>query len=451
MGKTTLSRDLTDGSIAAQLFGFVGPLFLSNVLQTVYNVVDMAVVGRYVGNAGLSAVSVCGELVNILTFLAMGFANAGQVLISQYVGAKRRDKVRELIGNLFTVMLIAALAFTGAALFFRDGILRFANVPAEAATDARAYFVICACGLVFTYGYNVVSAILRGMGDSRHPFVFIALASILNIVLDLLLVAVCGLGSAGAAYATVISQALSFLASMVFLARNRAAFGFDFRPKSFALRREALIPLVKLGVPIALQYGLIQFGKLVVTRWINGYGVNVSAITGVGNKINSIGMTFSSAVSTSAAAIIGQCIGAEKYGRVWKTVCISGALSVSIATVLAGLLALFPEAVFGIFTDDAQVLAMSRAYMPVAAVMLYSSAFRAPMNGLINGSGHSRLNFLLAFLDGIAGHIGLAALFGFGLGFGLPGLWYGNAAAGFIPFFVGLAFYMSGKWKKKVG
>lgn len=449
MRNVALARDLTSGNIAVQLLRFIGPLFISNVLQTVYNVVDMAVVGHYVGNVGLSAVSVCGDLVNILTFIAMGFANAGQVLISQYVGAKRPDKVQRLVGNLFTVLLAVAAVFTVFALIFRESILGFANVPAEALSEAQAYFVICSSGLVFTYGYNVVSAILRGMGDSRHPFVFIAIASLLNIALDLWFVAGLGMGSAGAAYATLISQALSFVVSIIFLVKNKEAVGFDFKPRSFALCREAFVPLVKLGIPIALQYGLIQCGKVFVTRWINAYGVNVSAITGVGSKLNSIGLTFAGAVGTSAAAMIGQCIGARKYERVLKTICVSAVLSISIATILAGVLALFPEAVFGIFTSDAEVLAMSRTFMPVAVVMIYSSAFRAPMNGLINGSGHSRLNFLLAILDGVVGHIGLAALFGFGLGCGLPGLWYGNAAAGFIPFFVGVAFYLSGRWKQK--
>lgn len=447
MPAKTLSRDLTEGNIASQLLCFVGPLFVSNVLQTVYNVVDMAVVGHYVGNVGLSAVSVCGDLMNILTFTAMGFANAGQVLISQYVGARQPDKIKQLIGNLFTLLLAAAIGFTVIAICFGDAILGFANVPHVALPEAKAYFVICSAGLVFTYGYNAVGAILRGMGDSKHPFIFIAFASVLNIVLDFCFVAGLGLGSAGAALATVISQAVSFTVSIVFLFKNREAFGFDFKLRSFVLCREAVISLVNLGVPIALQYGLIQCGKIMVTRWINGYGVNVSAITGVGSKLNSIGLTFASAVGTSAAAMIGQCIGAGKHERVLKTICVSGTLSVGIGTALAGIVAAFPETVFGIFTSDTDVLAMSQSFMPVAVVLIYSSAFRAPMNGLINGSGHSQLNLLLAILDGVVGHIGLAALFGFVLDYGLPGLWYGNAAAGFIPFFVGIVFYLSGKWK----
>lgn len=447
MQKNTLARDLTSGNIVVQLLCFIAPLFLSNVLQTVYNVVDMAIVGHYVGNAGLSAVSVCGEAINILTFIAMGFSNAGQVLISQYTGGNRPDKVQKLIGNLFSVLALAAVILTVFSLLFHNAILDFVNIPNEARADAEVYLLTCAAGLLFTYGYNVVSAILRGMGDSKHPFVFIALASVLNVGLDILLVAGFGMGVFGAALATVVSQGISFISSIVFLRRNRDNFGFDFKPSSFAIRREAVIPLMKLGIPMAMQSGLIQASKLLVTRWINDYGVNISALTGIGNKFNSIGVTFSSAVSTSAAAMIGQCIGAKKYSRVVKTVCISGLLSVSIATVLNAAVLLFPNAVFSIFTTDAEVLAMTDVYVPVIVVMLYSSSFRAPMNGLINGSGNSKMNFLVAVTDSLVGHIGLAALFGFALGYGINGLWYGNASAGFTPFFIGLIYCISGKWK----
>ncbi len=449
MKQTTLTHDLTSGNIAVQLLRFVGPLFISNVLQTVYNVVDMAVVGQYVGNAGLSAVSVCGDLAHVLTFLAMGFSNAGQVLISQYVGAQRPDKTKRVIGNLFTVLLLIAVVFTTLSLVFGNALLRFVNVPAEAEAEGRAYFYICAGGLVFTYGYNAVSAILRGMGDSRHPFIFIAIASVMNIVLDFVFVAGLGMGSGGAALATVLSQAMSFVVSMVFLIRNREAFGFDFALASFRISRDVALPLLKLGLPMAMQYGCIQLSKLVVTSWINVYGVDVSAITGIGTKINAIGLTFASAVNTSSAAMIGQCIGAKKYERVLRCMLVAGCISVGTATLLVLIIVLFPGTVFGLFTAEAAIFDMIGVYLPVVVIMLYASALRAPMNGLINGSGKSGMNMLIAILDGIVGHMGFSAILGFALGLGLPGLWYGNASAGLIPFFLGIVFYQSGRWKKK--
>ncbi len=430
-----------------QLLKFVGPLFISNVLQTVYNVVDMAVVGQYVGNAGLSAVAVCGDLVHVLTFLAMGFSNAGQVLISQYVGAGRQDKTRRLIGNIFSLLLIVAAIFTTASIVLGEAFMTWVNVPAEAIGEARNYFYICACGLVFTYGYNAVSAILRGMGDSKHPFVFIAIASLLNIALDFLFVTGFGMGSGGAALATVLSQALSFVVSMIFLVRNKEAFGFDFRISSFMLRHETVLPLLKLGLPMAMQYGCIQISKLVVTGWINVYGVDVSAITGIGNKMNAIGLTFASAVNTSSAAMIGQCIGAKKYDRVLKCMLVAGCISTAIAALLSAGICLWPEAAFGLFTDELASLSMIDRYLPIVVIMLSASALRAPMNGLINGSGKSGMNMLIAVLDGIVGHIGFSAFLGFALNLGLPGLWYGNSTAGLIPVFVGIGFYLSGKWK----
>lgn len=356
MADGRFGRDLTQGSIASQLLGFVGPLFVSNVLQTVYNLVDMAVVGRCVGRAGLSAVSVCGELMNVLVFTAMGFSNAGQVLISQHTGAGRTDEVRRLIGTLLSLLLCVSLLLTVVSLIFRESILHFVNVPEQAIADARVYLTVSAAGLAFTYGYNAISAILRGMGDSCHPFVFVALASVLNIVLDLVLVPALGLGVFGAAFATVFSQGVSFIASVVFLSKNRSRFVFDFRLSSFRFHGDSLLSLVRLGVPMALQSAFIQGSKLIVTRWINDSGVSVSAITGVGNKFNSIGLTFSSAVGTSGAAIIGQCIGARKYERVGKTILVSGAMSVCIAAVLSGAVLLFPRGLFSLFTDDAEIL-----------------------------------------------------------------------------------------------
>ena len=185
-----LIRDLTTGSVSRQLITFATPLFLSSLLQTVYSMVDMIVVGQFVGSIGLSAVSVGSEILNVLMFVAMGFSNAGQIIISQFIGAERRDDVRRLIGTLFSFLLLCAVALTVVCLIIRAQLLAWVNVPAEALEQASAYVTTCICGLVFVYGYNLVSAILRGMGDSRHPFLFVAIASVINLALDLLFIAV---------------------------------------------------------------------------------------------------------------------------------------------------------------------------------------------------------------------------------------------------------------------
>ncbi len=202
----TMARDLTQGSVTKLLLTFAFPLLCSNLLQTVYNMVDMVVVGHFVGKTGLSAVSIGGDVLGLLTFLVMGFSNAGQVILSQYIGAGRHDRVKGTIGTMFTLTFGMALVLSVACGLFLDRFLILMNTPEECLQYAWDYSFICILGLVFIYGYNLVSAILRGMGDSKHPLMFIAVATVVNLVLDLAFVAGLGMGPGGAALATVIAR-----------------------------------------------------------------------------------------------------------------------------------------------------------------------------------------------------------------------------------------------------
>ena len=193
----TMVRDLTTGSVPGLLFSFAAPLFAANALQAVYNLVDMVVVGQVNGGAGMSAVSIGGDVLHLLTFLAMGFSSAGQVIIARMVGAGERREVRKLIGTMFTFLLGASAAIAVLCYLIRSNILNWLNTPAESYAFTMDYMVTCIAGLIFIYGYNIVSAILRGMGDSKRPFVFIAAAAVLNTVLDLLFVAVFHMGPFG--------------------------------------------------------------------------------------------------------------------------------------------------------------------------------------------------------------------------------------------------------------
>lgn len=229
----TLIHDFTEGSILSQLFRFGAPFILSNLLQTVYNLVDMVVVGQVLGSSGLSAVATGGELLNMFTFVCMGFTTAGQVVIAQLIGRKQSDQLQHFIGTMLSALAITAVVFSAAGILLSDRFLRLLNVPPEAKIYAQQYIFVCFIGLIFIYGYNTVSAILRGMGDSHHPLLFIAVASITNLILDIVFVVAFHMGSMGAALATVIGQGLSFLLSMWFLYRNRGAMGFDFKPNRF--------------------------------------------------------------------------------------------------------------------------------------------------------------------------------------------------------------------------
>ena len=443
-----LIRDLTTGSVPKTLLNFAMPLFLSGLLQMVYNMVDMIVVGQMVGTGGLSAVAVGGEILMLITFIAMGFSNAGQILISRYVGENRHDLIGEMVATLFTLLMSIAVVIMVVFLITYQDIMAWLNTPDTIWEYTRQYIITCIYGTVFIYGYNLVSAILRGMGDSKHPFLFIAIASILNLILDLLFVGPMGMGTRGAALATVIGQAVSFLFALTLLYRHRDQIHFDFKPSHFRIGRKVIKQLLALGIPMVIQSAAITFSMLFVNSYINRYGEVSIAVTGIARKLENMISIVAQAISAAGGAMISQALGARKISRVPKIV--SHALwIVAIPSGIFALITLFrPEWLFGIFTQDPEVLQMVLdLYIPVAMIQYLGCTLRPPAFALINGSGNSRLNLAVALLDGVACRIGLSVLLGVTLAWGIIGFWYGNAISGCVPFVVGLAFLLSGRWK----
>ena len=446
--QSSMVTDLTGGNVTKLLLKFAFPLFVSNALQAVYNIVDMMVVGRFIGGAGMSAVSIGGDILHLLTFVAMGFSSAGQVLVAQAVGAKRMDNVQKTIGTMFTFLLGISLLISVVCFLIRHSLLGWLNTPAESYAFTLDYTVTCIVGLVFIYGYNIISAILRGMGDSRRPFMFIAIAAVLNTILDILFVAIWNMEVFGAALATVISQAASFVIALVYLYYKRENFAFDFKLTSFAIDRLALGKLVALGVPMAIQSAAINLSKIVLTSWINLSGVIYSALAGIYNKINMMIGIVSNSFTAAGSTMVGQNLGAGKYERIPKilrTVLICGML---ISSVFALAMLFLSQQIFDLFTTDAQVLAAASILVIPAVLNFYGSATRSMSFSLINGSGNTKLNFAVAIIDGMISRIGIAALLGFVLGMGCQGFWYGDALAGFMPFVIGMCYYLWGKWKK---
>ncbi|MBR0059975.1 MAG: polysaccharide biosynthesis C-terminal domain-containing protein, partial [Selenomonadaceae bacterium] len=265
MADTKFSTDFTTGSIPKQLLIFTAPLYASNLLQILYTVADMVIVGHVLGKVGLSAVSIGGDVANFLMFFAMGFSNAGQVIIAQLFGAGKRRDLGRFIGNMMSFLFAVAIILTFVCLFFCETILELMNTPPEALEEAFAFTTVIIGGLIFTYGYNAISAILRGLGDSRHPFIFIGAAAILNVVLDIIFVIVVGMGAMGAALATVISQGVSFIACVIFLSRNREQLGFSISKFDFLnFDKKLLSGFIKLGLPMAIKNASIYISKIFV-------------------------------------------------------------------------------------------------------------------------------------------------------------------------------------------
>jgi len=444
-------QDFTQGNLTKQLIKLASPLFLANLLQIAYNMVDMVIVGHVLGKSGISAVSVGGDISALLTFLSMGFCSAGQIIIAKLIGAGRKEQIGRFVGTMAFFLFVSSLLISIIALLFRHQILDLMNTPAEAYDGALQYSTITMTGLIFIYGYNAVSAILRGMGDSKHPFIFIAIATVLNLVMDIIFVMGFGMGSAGAAFATVLSQATSFLCCIIFLIKKRTEFELNVKLKNFVVPDKAMLgDLVKLGTPMAIKSASIQFSKLFVNSWINSYGVAVSAFAGIANKISSIANLVSMSMNTAGSTLVGQNIAAAKFDRVNKILVRLTVITVIVALIFSSAICFFPKQIFGLFTTkgDADVLALSAKYIPIAVLLFFAGAGRAIMNALINGSGNYKINFVTAILDGIVMRIGLSLLFGLALNMKHYGFWLGDALAGFTPFLIGLVYYLTGLWKK---
>lgn len=445
----TMVKDLTKGSVAKELLKFAFPLFLSNALQAIYNIVDMIVVGQYIGGSGMSAVSIGGDMLHLLTFVAMGFSSAGQVLIAQDVGAGKMDSVRKIIGTMFTFLLLASATISIVCYCVREPMLRLLNTPAESFKYTLDYTVTCIVGLVFIYGYNIVSAILRGMGDSRRPFIFIAIAAVLNLVLDIVFVVYMNMEVFGAALATVIGQGVSFVVSIIYLYIRRESFCFDFKLKSFAMDKKSLSRIVALGVPMAIQSAAISMSKVVLMAWINMSGVVFSALTGIYNKVNIMVNVVSNSFTTAGSAMVGQNLGAKKDERVPEILKTVTVCSTVIAVIFTVIITVFPNQVFEAFTSDKEVLKNASLLIAPIVLNFFGASTRSISFSLINGSGNTKLNLAVAIIDGMISRIGIAALLGFAMNMGCLGFWYGDALAGFIPIVIGMCFLISGKWHTK--
>ena len=449
MSEKSLSRNFTEGNIAKQLLWFALPFMASNALQVLYSTIDMLIVGEYVGTPGLSAVSQSSQIVNFATMVGLGFSNAGQVLLAQAQGAGKRKEMNHIIGTLFVFVSVLALIMTGVIFASQDWILDVMNIPDESYEMSRDYLLICTAGLIFTAGYNMVSAVLRGMGDAKRPFLFIGIASAVNLVLDLLFIGWFDWGVAGAAWATIIGQAVSFIFSLYYLYRRKESFGFDFKLKSLIPRGRYLGMIANLGTPMAVQMGFINLSMLTVNAMVNDIDVVASATFGVGIRIDDIVNKICQGIQYAAVPMISQNIGAGKPKRAKQVVYYAWIYSITLTAFFMILYVTLGKQLFMLFSDDPLVHEMSHEFVRAILYMFPAFAVMRGSGAFVQGIGNAKLSMVLALLDGVVLRIGLSWLFGIYFGWGFYGfvLGYGLAPYGYsIP---SMIYFLAGRWQKR--
>ena len=440
-------QDLTKGSVGKQLIKFSIPFLLSNLLQAFYSVADMIIVGRLCGTHGITGVNIGSQINILVTGAAFGLAVGGTVLIAQYGGAKKFDEQKKTIGTLFTFYMILAVICTAVMLLLGDTLLRILNTPEVAFVEAENYYMICMSGLIFMFAYNVISAILRGMGDSKRPLYFVLIATIVNIIFDIILVGPFKMGAAGAAYATIGAQALSVVLSLIYLAKNHFFVGY--KKSDFKIDGSKMKMLLKLGLPSSVQQVVVSFSFLTLTALVNSLpnADIASACQGIGGKVNSFAILPALAMSSAVSSMAGQNIGAGEIERAKKTMFTGMGIAFAMSVFVFALVQIFPQTIISLFDTNSEVIAVGTEYLRYIALDYIFVPFVFCMNGLAIGAGYTNFALFNACFSSILIRVPFAYLIVnlTNLGFNGIGLATGLASAASI--IVGAIFVASGKWK----
>lgn len=438
-------KNLAKGNVVKQLILFAAPVLLSNLIQSLYSVVDMVVVGNFAGAVSMSGVNIGSQVTMLITNMVFGLSVGATVLIGQYLGAGRRDLLKETIGTLFSVLGILAVVLTITMIIAAEPILRLIQTPAESFSEAKAYLVAAMLGTLFIFAYNALSAVMRGMGDSKNPLIFVSIACVVNIILDLILVKEFGWGALGAAIATVVSQAISVILCILYLKKND--FVFDFKISSFRINKERLKMLLKVGVPTSVQNIATSLSFLFLTTLVNSLGVMQSAAVGAVGKINSFAILPVMAISSSVSAMGAQNLGAGEEKRAVKTTVTGIVLSLVISVIVYIIVTVWPSECLRIFGDDAEMIAHGVDYMRAFSYDYLIVAFFFCFNGLFIGAGYTTFSLVNNALSAVFIRIPMAYLFGMVLDMGLFGVGLGAPCASLIATVVAFIFFLSGKWK----
>ncbi|MCC8044996.1 MAG: MATE family efflux transporter [Clostridiales bacterium] len=442
-------QDLLNGPVAKTLLAFSLPFMLSTLLQTLYSTTDTIVVGQYLGQNGLSAVSNGSQLMQMLYMVCIGFSTAGQILIAQASGSGDEGKIQRVVDVLLVMEVALSVLFGVICVAGSGWMLDALAVPAEAREQAQYYIVICGAGMIFTGLYNMFSAVLRGVGDSMHPFLFVLIASLANVALDIVFIVGFGWNVAGAALATVIGQAISVVFSVWYMNRHKESFPFSVRLRNLRLDGETAVKIVKLGIPAAIQSAAIQFSFLFVSYMVNSLGVAVSAAFGVLQKLRNIPSILTQGLNLAANPMIGQNLGARRFDRVDQTVKSTLLYSTIINIAFGIVFFVFPVLCFRMFTQDEAVLAYASVCIFSLLIELPAKFVMPGCNALVSAQGFVKFSMIVAFVDAFIGRVLFCWLFGVFLGWGAAGFFYGYSMGTYmtaIPVFV---YYITGLWKKR--
>lgn len=440
-------KDLTSGSETKAIVAFALPMLIGNVFQQFYSMVDSIVVGNFVGTAALAAVGTSFPVIFMMISLVMGLTMGTTVLVAQYFGAKDTAKVRASVDTGYITLFWAGLAMSIIGVLVTDHVLRAMKVPADVFAEASTYLRIIFAGLLAMFGYNAISAILRGLGDSKTPLYLLIAASALNVGLDLLFVVAFGWGVAGVAWATVISQGASFVGGIVYLNSRNEYVRLDL--KGLRFDKDVFRHSLRIGLPTGIQQTMVSLGMMALTRIVNGFGTATMAAFSAASRLDAFASMPAMNLSQAMSTFTGQNMGAGKTERVKRGHLSAVAIGAGISLAVGALVIAFGKPLIGLFTKDAEVMAIGARYLAIVGMTYFLFSTMFINNGVMRGAGDSFIPMINTLLALWLVRIPCALWFSGPLGMGVDGLWWSIPAGWLMGVTFSTWYYLGGRWKRK--
>ncbi|HBE9436175.1 drug/sodium antiporter, MATE family [Clostridioides difficile] len=438
-------KDLTTGHEGKSIFFFAMPMLIGSLFQQLYNTADSIIVGRFIGKEAMAAVSGANPIMFLLVAALMGVSLGFSILVSQFYGSGDLKKVKATIDTTYILLFIGSILISILGIVFGGPMLRLMNTPESVFSQSKLYLTIIFSGILFSAGYNSVSAILRGLGDSITPLYFLIIATILNIVLDLTFIVVLKMGVEGVALATIIAQAVSFIISIIYLNKKHEV--LKFKIKGIIYDNKIFKDGLRLGLPSGVQQMLFSIGNMALQFLVNSYGTSAMAAFGAGLRIeNFISlpiMNLGSAVST----FVAQNIGAGENERVKKGIRESIKMTLVLAVIVIALILLFRENLIALFNTDKDVIKIGSSYLFIIGPFFLFIGTSFVLSSAMKGAGDSMFALISSIVSLWLGR--LPASYMLSRFFGTNGIWMGIPFGWTLGLIVTVIYYNKGRWKTK--
>lgn len=387
-----MERDLTKGSVFRNIIVFSLPYLLSYFLQTLYGMADLFIVGQFHGVDSITAVSVGSQVMHMLTVMIVGLAMGATVTIGKAVGARQPEKVSITVGNTIVIFMGLSVVIMLLLLLLVKPIVAAVSTPQEAVSGTIMYLMVCFIGIPFITAYNIISSIFRGLGDSKSPMYFIAVACVANILLDYLFIGAFHLGAMGAALGTTLAQMVSVIVALTIIVKRKT--GILLQKGDFKLQPDIIGQILKIGIPIAVQDGFIQIAFMVITVIANQRGLNDAAAVGIVEKIIGVVFLVPSTLLSAVSALSAQNIGAGKHERAEATLRYAIIMAAAFGLVISVIVQFTGSSIVGIFTEDRQVILLGNQYLKAYIWDCMFAGIHFSFSGYFCACGLSGISFL---------------------------------------------------------